>query len=256
MQVISVYISGAAQLMLKSFLAGIYLWFCAILSVAFYGVDRKEDDESWGWIQVILFRLKMYQLLPLLKGSGWRIVYLWLPKLTQQVMKNHKKPFKSINRSFSGLYLPVVDSVFRFQFVVVFLIANLLITIVIFLSVELPQIFLVIFVANAFLYLAFYLFMKLRAKEMPTAPCWTFLALTILCAISAIVFYTSKVKITDASAADSKMINEECLPGLNFFDNHDLWHFLSSFGLFFGLMFLLTLDDDISDWNQSDIQVW
>ena len=123
-------------------------------------------------------------------------------------------------------------------------------------SVELPQVFLVIFVANAFLYLAFYLFMKLRAKEKPTAPCWTFLALTILCAGTAVYFYASKVKHTNVSAAASKMANEECIPGLNFFDNHDLWHFLSSFGLFFGLMFLLTIDDDISDWNQTDIQVW
>ena len=249
MQVISVYISGASQLILKTFLTGIYLWFCATVSIAFYGADRKE---SWGWIEVIF----MCQLLHLPKESGWRIVYLWLPKLTQQIMKNYKKPFKSINRYFSGLYLPTDHSVFRFQFVVAFLIVNLLITIVIFLSVELPQIFLVIFVGNAFLYLTFYLFMKLRAKEMPTAPCWTFLALTILCATSAVFFYTNKVKITKASAADSKMANEKCLPGLNFFDNHDLWHFLSSFGLFFGLMFLLTLDDDISDWNQSDIQVW
>ena len=139
---------------------------------------------------------------------------------------------------------------------VAFLIVNHLITIVIFLSDDLPEIFLVIFLANFFLYLAFYLFMKLRAKEMPSAPCWTFLALTILCAIPALYFFYNKVKITNVSAAESKMANEECLPGLNFFDNHDLWHFLSSLGLFFGLMFLLTLDDDISDWNQSEIQVW
>ena len=55
MQVISVYISGAFQLFLKIFLAGIYLWFCATVSILFYGVDRKENDKSWGWIQVILF---------------------------------------------------------------------------------------------------------------------------------------------------------------------------------------------------------
>ena len=78
----------------------------------------------------------------------------------------------------------------------------------------------------------------------------------VLDLIPALYFFYNKVKITNVSAADSKMANEECLPGLNFFDNHDLWHFLSSLGLFFGLMFLLTLDDDISDWNQSEIQVW
>ena len=157
-----------------------------------------------------------------------------------------------ISRAFP-YYLPLR---FRFQFVVAFLIVNLLITVFIFLSDDLPEIFLVIFVTNFFLYLAYYLFMKLRAKEMPCASCWTFLALSILCAIPALCFYANKVKVTQVSASESKMANEDCLPGLNFFDNHDLWHFLSSFGLFFSLMFLLTLDDDISDWNQSDIQVW
>merc|ERR1719278_489095 len=79
--VISVHIpeTSAFQLILKSLLAGIYLWFCATVMIIFYGVDRKEDDKSWGWIG----------------ESGWRVVYLWLPKLTQQVMKNRKKAFKS-----------------------------------------------------------------------------------------------------------------------------------------------------------------
>ena len=118
------------------------------------------------------------------------------------------------------------------------------------------MIFLVIFLSNFFLYLLFYVCMKLRAREMPTVPCWTFLTLTVLCAIPAVTFFALKVKRTSLSASESKMENQECFPGLNFFDNHDLWHFLSSFCLFFALMFLLTLDDDISDWNQSDIQVW
>ena len=39
-------------MILKCFFAGIYLWFCATVSIIFYGVDRKEDDESWGWIEV------------------------------------------------------------------------------------------------------------------------------------------------------------------------------------------------------------
>ena len=55
MQGISVYIAGAFELILKSFMTGIYLWFCATVSVVFYGVDRKEGDQSWGWIEVILF---------------------------------------------------------------------------------------------------------------------------------------------------------------------------------------------------------
>ena len=54
MQVISVYTDGPFKLILKSFLAGIYIWFCATMAIIFYGVDKKKGDKSWGWIQVIL----------------------------------------------------------------------------------------------------------------------------------------------------------------------------------------------------------
>ena len=52
LKVISVYISGAFELILKCLFSLIYLWFCATFTIVFYGVDRKEGDQSWGWIEV------------------------------------------------------------------------------------------------------------------------------------------------------------------------------------------------------------
>lgn len=46
------YISGAFELILKCLFSLIYLWFCATFTIVFYGVDRKEGDQSWGWIEV------------------------------------------------------------------------------------------------------------------------------------------------------------------------------------------------------------
>ena len=41
-----------------------------------------------------------------------------------------------------------------------------------------------------------------------------------------------------------RKLNKECI-WLNFFDSHDIWHFLSGAGLFFEFMFILTIDDDV-----------
>ena len=32
---------------------------------------------------------------------------------------------------------------------------------------------------------------------------------------------------------------------MNFFDNHDMWHFFSATALFLAFIFLLTIDDDL-----------
>ena len=39
-------------------------------------------------------------------------------------------------------------------------------------------------------------------------------------------------------------MNELC-QYMNFFDNHDMWHFLSATSLFLNFMMLLTIDDDL-----------
>ena len=39
-------------------------------------------------------------------------------------------------------------------------------------------------------------------------------------------------------------MNELC-QYMNFFDNHDMWHFLSATSLFLAFIFLLTIDDDL-----------
>ena len=128
--------------------------------------------------------------------------------------------------------------------------------VLVFKTKELPSAFLAIFLANFFLYLTFYLVMKLYVGEWPTNSCWLFLALTILCAVPALIHFVESVKDTSALAHRSRMENKDCYTRLDYFDAHDVWHFIGSFGLFFTLLFLLNIDDDIADWDQADIQVW
>merc|ERR1712126_41055 len=111
------------------------------------------------------------------------------------------------------------------------------------LHVSFPAIVLMIFIANLNLYVIFYFIMKFVAKEKPTRSCRIFFILTLIHAAPACYFFVNQTKNINVEPAISKATNQPCLL-LNFYDHHDLWHILSSFGLFFMLMFLLTIDDD------------
>lgn len=43
---------------------------------------------------------------------------------------------------------------------------------------------------------------------------------------------------------------------MDFYDNHDIWHFLSAISLYLSFMVLLTLDDDVSNKPTSAIPVF
>lgn len=43
---------------------------------------------------------------------------------------------------------------------------------------------------------------------------------------------------------------------MDFYDNHDIWHFLSAASLFLSFMVLLTLDDDVANKPKTTIPVF
>ena len=67
--------------------------------------------------------------------------------------------------------------------------------------------------------------------------------------------FTAKEKTTVTSPAESRNMNKPCI-FMNFFSGHDLWHFLSSAGLFFIFLFLLVIDDGIADWPHENIVIF
>ena len=92
---------------------------------------------------------------------------------------------------------------------------------------DFPSVLLFIFLANVGMYLTFYLVMKKLAGERLTWPTLIFLVLTAVFMLPALYFFRSEVKNTGVGPALSKEINQPCFEGLNYFDNHDVWHFLS-----------------------------
>ncbi|KAK7086421.1 SID1 transmembrane member 1-like, partial [Halocaridina rubra] len=102
---------------------------------------------------------------------------------------------------------------------------------------------LIIFLTNLLLYMAFYIIMKLRHGERLQLQSVVYLVLCLLGWSAAIVFYTKHTTTWELTPAHSRQFNQECIL-LHFYDTHDVWHFLSAGGMFFGFMVLLTLDDD------------
>ncbi|XP_068734259.1 SID1 transmembrane family member 1-like [Montipora capricornis] len=103
---------------------------------------------------------------------------------------------------------------------------------------------LAILIVNGLLYLAFYVIMKLRNKERILPLPRYLLVCTLICWILALIFFFSNLTSWQKSPARSREGNKECV-FLEFYDYHDIWHFLSACALFFSFLGLLTLDDDL-----------
>ncbi|KAM9583279.1 SID1 transmembrane family member 1 [Trichechus inunguis] len=130
-----------------------------------------------------------------------------------------------------------------------------------------------IFICNLLLYLAFYIIMKVRVgargwavpgalhqaagSALPVSPLTLqlrslekVLPIPLFCIVAtavvwsaALYFFFQNLSSWEGSPAESREKNRECIL-LDFFDDHDIWHFLSATALFFSFLVLLTLDDD------------
>lgn len=114
---------------------------------------------------------------------------------------------------------------------------------------------LAVFMSNTLLYFFFYIIMKLIHREKLKSLTWFFLFCSITCALSAMYFFLHKSISWATTPAESRQFNQECKL-LRFYDFHDIWHFLSAIGMFFTFMVLLTLDDDLSHKDRSQIPVF
>ena len=68
-------------------------------------------------------------------------------------------------------------------------------------------------------------------------------------------FFLHKSTSWYLSPAQSRGLNTEC-ELFHFYDNHDIWHFLSATSLFLNFMMLLTIDDDLHTTPREKIPVF
>ncbi|XP_003763641.2 SID1 transmembrane family member 1 isoform X1 [Sarcophilus harrisii] len=112
-----------------------------------------------------------------------------------------------------------------------------------------------IFICNLLLYLAFYIIMKLRSSEkVLPIPLFCIIATAVVWA-AALYFFFQNLSSWEETPAESREKNRDCIL-LGFFDDHDVWHFLSATALFFSFLVLLTLDDDLDVVRRDQIPVF
>ncbi|EDO43450.1 predicted protein, partial [Nematostella vectensis] len=114
---------------------------------------------------------------------------------------------------------------------------------------------LAILIVNGLLYIGFYVIMKLRNKERILPLPFVVSGLSLLCWIAALVFFFKRLTSWQESPAHSREGNSHCLL-MGFYDDHDVWHFLSACAMFFSFLALLTLDDDLQGVPRTRIPVF
>uniref|UniRef100_A0AAY4E7Z4 SID1 transmembrane family member 2 n=1 Tax=Denticeps clupeoides TaxID=299321 RepID=A0AAY4E7Z4_9TELE len=110
-------------------------------------------------------------------------------------------------------------------------------------------------ICNLLLYFAFYIIMKLRSGER--IKCFALVCILFTAVIwgFALFFFFQGLSTWQKTPAESREHNRECIL-LSFFDDHDIWHFLSSIAMFGSFLVLLTMDDDLDAVQRDKIYVF
>uniref|UniRef100_A0A8C4XXB9 SID1 transmembrane family member 1 n=1 Tax=Gopherus evgoodei TaxID=1825980 RepID=A0A8C4XXB9_9SAUR len=102
-----------------------------------------------------------------------------------------------------------------------------------------------IFICNLLLYLAFYIIMKLRSSEkLLPIPLFCIVATAVVWA-AALYFFFQNLSSWEETPAESREKNRPCIL-LGFFDDHDVWHFLSAAALFFSFLVSVSLTPSLA----------
>lgn len=99
-------------------------------------------------------------------------------------------------------------------------------------------------VVNLCIYFVFYLICKLINREHITRAIKILIAIDIISLVLSLYFYYNTNYNTFISIEDSNKLNKECIL-FGYFDDHDMWHFLSSISLFIFIIIILFIDYDI-----------
>jgi len=120
---------------------------------------------------------------------------------------------------------------------------------------DFPSFVLALITLNNFVYLIYYIVMKYRSKERVYIRVWISLVLTISFCVVAMYFYNVAVTNKFLTPDESEELNRPCVL-FGFFDDHDVWHFLSSLGVFFFFLMVFMLDMDTNKVTRSELKVF
>ena len=194
---------------------------------------KKTNSTHW-WIWLFTFMIVVYCLF-------FTSVYIF-------VGKNYDLDLKSV---YSALRILTIRSEYmnpQFWFIVVTNVSTL--SMLLYASLTNAYFtgwLLLIGIVNLSIYFSYYIVYKKFNKEKISKNILIFTLLDMVLFILALYFYYSTNYNTFIEMEESNKLNSECIL-FNFFDNHDIWHFLSAIALYIFMNIILFIDQDI-DFN-------
>lgn len=215
--------------------------------VIFIGVVGVLQGGTAFWVVFIFFHILATFVL------STTIYYMGIWKLDRWIMR---RVFRSLKMDLiAGSFRPTYPG--RFVMLGIAVMLNLALDI--FGLIKRPANFasflLGVFIMNLMLYLLYYTAMKIRYKERIRWIPLMYIVLSFASWGAALHFFLLKNTSWQMTPAGSRERNKLCVI-LNFYDDHDIWHFVSSFSLFFSYMVLFTLDDDLENTPRDQINVF
>uniref|UniRef100_T1IHB1 SID1 transmembrane family member 1 n=1 Tax=Strigamia maritima TaxID=126957 RepID=T1IHB1_STRMM len=229
--------------------ASAYASFLAFAFVIVIGVGGVLYGTSLFWvIFAVIYPLSCLALSAQIYYMGrWRLNF----GIFKRIYLTMKTDLMSESRCFRPMYM---DRMLLLMFVNAI---NWAITAygLVYLPRDFASYLLAIFITNLMMYVGFYIIMKIRSKEIILWLPKLYIALSTVTWAFAIYLFFQGNTSWQLSPAQSRAKNRPCIL-LNFYDDHDVWHFVSAAGLFFSFMILLTLDDDLVHTPRDQIPVF
>ncbi|XP_065185070.1 LOW QUALITY PROTEIN: SID1 transmembrane family member 1-like [Sycon ciliatum] len=121
---------------------------------------------------------------------------------------------------------------------------------------DFPTYMLAILGGNLILYVLYYcIALKAWYGEKCLPATGVYAAAAVVFAILAGCFFKSNVSNWAESPSGSRKLNQDCLL-FDFYDNHDLWHFLGAIAIFFYYLILLNIDGPLENVQRKEIPTW
>ncbi|RUS72696.1 hypothetical protein EGW08_019552 [Elysia chlorotica] len=115
--------------------------------------------------------------------------------------------------------------------------------------------FLGIFIGNLLLYIIFYLIMKLLSRERLSWLVIVVILTSTVTWVGSLHFFFEQLSNWQETPAGSREQNRACML-MDFYDTHDVWHFLSALSMFFSFLIIFLLDDDLAQTRRDRIPVF
>lgn len=115
--------------------------------------------------------------------------------------------------------------------------------------------FLALFVMNMIIYFIYYTIQKVLHNETVMWYIWVLMVIDVIIVSAALLFFTHSVSNKFLTHEESDKLNEPCAL-FGYFDYHDIWHLLSSIGLYIFMNIIYFIDNDLIDHPRTSIPVF